>query len=244
MVAHVRIGLIADIHGNLVALRTVLTELEHDRVDQTVCLGDLAALGPQPDEVVSLVRKLGISTVCGNTDGWLVPGHPIPAQAPESEPVHVLTSWASSRITPQNLDFLRGLPLTLSLHPPGNASVLCFHGSPASVDDIITDGNSPGVGEPAESILVSGHTHVQEVRRFGDRFYINPGSVGLPGIGPGTPGLPVNRNVAWAEYAVLEIGEGRIEIILRRIPLAMDLVRDAVIRSGMPYQDWWSGLWA
>ena len=43
-----RLGLIADIHGNLVALDAVLAALTAARVDEVVCLGDVAALGPQP----------------------------------------------------------------------------------------------------------------------------------------------------------------------------------------------------
>lgn len=41
-----RMGLIADIHGNLVALDAVLADLARDQPDRLVCLGDVAALGP------------------------------------------------------------------------------------------------------------------------------------------------------------------------------------------------------
>lgn len=41
-----RIGLIADIHGNLLALETVLAHLAPEHVDEIVCLGDAAALRP------------------------------------------------------------------------------------------------------------------------------------------------------------------------------------------------------
>lgn len=48
-----RIALLSDIHGNLVALETVLQELAQEPIDQIVCLRDVAALGPQPHEVRS-----------------------------------------------------------------------------------------------------------------------------------------------------------------------------------------------
>ncbi len=41
-----RIGLIADIHGNCIALDAVLAALARDGVDDVICLGDVAALGP------------------------------------------------------------------------------------------------------------------------------------------------------------------------------------------------------
>ncbi len=48
-----RIGLIADIHGNCIALDMVLAALEREQVDELICLGDVAALGPQPAEVIA-----------------------------------------------------------------------------------------------------------------------------------------------------------------------------------------------
>ena len=52
-----RVGLIADIHGNLVALVAVLADLERAQVDHVVCLGDVA-WGPQPHQTVECLRAL------------------------------------------------------------------------------------------------------------------------------------------------------------------------------------------
>jgi len=67
-----RIALIADIHGNLVALETVLHELAQESIDQILCLGDVGALGPQPHEVIDRLRQLQCTVVLGNTDAWLL----------------------------------------------------------------------------------------------------------------------------------------------------------------------------
>lgn len=54
-----RIAVISDVHGNLVALDTVLHELQHDeKIDQIVALGDMIQSGPQPAEVVQRLREL------------------------------------------------------------------------------------------------------------------------------------------------------------------------------------------
>ena len=58
-----KLAIISDVHGNLIALDTVLAELEADRVDQILCLGDLAVLGPQPNEVIARIREREITTV-------------------------------------------------------------------------------------------------------------------------------------------------------------------------------------
>src|SRR5688572_9983251 len=106
------LGLIADIHGNLTALDAVLAELDADRVHEIVCLGDLAVLGPQPDEVISRLRQHQIPVVCGNTDVWLVSNHPLSAQPPESIESIELTDWAKRRVSDSNRAFLRKLPLS------------------------------------------------------------------------------------------------------------------------------------
>jgi predicted phosphodiesterase len=238
-----RIGLIADVHGSLAALDTVLAELEADCVDQIVCLGDLAVLGPQPNEVIARIRERKIATVCGNTDCWLVANHPILAEPPDSPPSVDHTSWARNAISESNLAYLGRLPLTIAIPLGPDRELLCFHGSPASVDDMIGDWHGRG-GEPGVPLFAGGHTHIQELRRLGDTIYVNPGSVGLPGVGPGGADLPVNRDVSWAEYAVLNDGDGRTEISLRRTPVDIDQMWAEARRSGMPHADWWQSRWA
>ena len=61
-----RIGLISDIHGNLVSLTSVLADIDRAGVDQTVFLGDVAAIGPQPCEVLERLRALGPPCIMGN----------------------------------------------------------------------------------------------------------------------------------------------------------------------------------
>ena len=56
--------LIADIHANYEALRT-LTEVPHDRV---ICLGDIVDYGPEPDKCINLLREKVIPTIRGNHD--------------------------------------------------------------------------------------------------------------------------------------------------------------------------------
>jgi len=42
-----RIALLSDIHGNLFALEAVLKRLAQEKIDQIICLGDVAMFGPQ-----------------------------------------------------------------------------------------------------------------------------------------------------------------------------------------------------
>jgi predicted phosphodiesterase len=71
------IALIADIHGNFAALDAVLDALNTEPPDQIVCLGDVAATGPQPQEVLRRLRGLGYPVVMGNADAELLDVAPL-----------------------------------------------------------------------------------------------------------------------------------------------------------------------
>src|SRR5437867_931457 len=68
----VRIALLADVHGNAVAFRAALADLEDRGVDLIVSLGDVAQGGPQPVECVELLRELECPCVFGNSDEFLL----------------------------------------------------------------------------------------------------------------------------------------------------------------------------
>ena len=66
------IALISDVHANLVALEAILDDLDSPDGVQIVCLGDIAASGPQPREVVERFRSLDCKMIMGNMDEWLL----------------------------------------------------------------------------------------------------------------------------------------------------------------------------
>lgn len=61
-----KIALLADIHANLEAFQAVLTDIDRSDVDQVVSLGDNIGYGPNPNEVVSLLRDRQILSIMGN----------------------------------------------------------------------------------------------------------------------------------------------------------------------------------
>ncbi len=243
-----RVGLIADIHGNLTALETVLAKIEREPVDRLLCLGDVAALGPEPSEVVVRLREAGCPSVLGNTDAWILDGSPTDLAGTSGIAMEEITHWCAERLSEEDRKYLRNCPMVMEEDLGGGRNSLCFHGSPSSFDEVIS-ATTPNEelsrifsGHRA-SVFAGGHTHVQLFRRHCESHVVNPGSVGFPGIGPGTPDLPVNRRVKWAEYAVLEVGDGGFGVDFCRIPLDMKRMFDAARESGMPHLEWWMGKW-
>ncbi|MEA2594754.1 MAG: hypothetical protein QOF01_1223 [Thermomicrobiales bacterium] len=244
----VRTGLIADIHGNLQALEAVLHRLNGDRVDQLVCLGDVAALGPQPAAVISRLRDLQCACVLGNADAWLLPDPPLAAVSATTIPVAELTRWCAEKLSAADADFLEDMPATIEIPLGSGLTLLAFHASPISLDDVIA-ATTPAAELDAmlsgrsTDVFAGGHTHVQLLRRFNQAHIVNPGSVGLPGVGPGDPDLSVNERVDWAEYAVIDVSESGVTVELHRLRLDVPRMVATAAASGMPHVDWWASKW-
>jgi putative phosphoesterase len=238
-----RIGLISDIHGNLIALESVLSELKREQVDRIICLGDVAALGPQPHEVIERLRELNCPVVMGNTDDWYL--QPLPEGDDE---LRELAGWGLQQFTDADLDYLRSFQPVIEMTLDTDKTLLCSHGSPRSYNDVIApttpaaEVKSMYAGYRA-FIMVGGHTHVQMLRRYEQAFLINPGSVGLPGVGPDSEDLPRNQHVHWAEYAIITLHNGQVSVDLRRTPLDIPAVLQAGYASGMPNIDSWVRTW-
>jgi len=68
----VRVGLLSDIHANLVALEAVLTAL--GKVDALWVTGDTVGYGPDPGDTLALLRERGALLVQGNHDRAVATG--------------------------------------------------------------------------------------------------------------------------------------------------------------------------
>ncbi len=240
-----RVGVIADIHGNLVALDAVLADLDRAGVDRVVCLGDVA-WGPRPRQVVERLRGLEYPTILGNADEELFN---LPAEAPGDDNARMtwdIDCWCIEQLSPGDLDYLRGLRPTLETPLGEGTTLLCFHGSPRSFDDVIVATTPDGdlarmLSGYNATVMAGGHTHEQMLRRYKGTILVNPGSVGLP-FERG-PAPDEARNPAWAEYAVVSREHGVLSVELRRVLIDLDAVVRAIRESDMPHaeefaQDW------
>ena len=234
-----RLALISDIHGNAVALRSVLSDIARAGVDEVVCLGDVATLGPSPAEVLEVLKGLGCACVLGNHDEFLL--DPDLVHRYTQTPI-VLESveWCRSRLTDADLDFLATFPRTLELPLEDGSTISLFHGSPRSHMEVLLATTLPEaldelLGERRTPVMAGGHTHVQMLRQHRGTLLVNPGSVGLPFrefVDGGEPTL-----LPHAEYAVIESASGGISVDLRRVPVERAEAERAVEVSRHPMRE-------
>lgn len=240
-----RIALISDIHGNLVALHAVLDALEAQFVEKIVCLGDVAIFGPQPRETLQCLRLLACPIVMGNTDAWALRPTVHPIRNENSVRFNDIEFWGAMQLTREDRAFIRTFPSTITLDLGGGATLLCYHGSPRSFDEGI-GATTPDTTVEAmlagfqARVMAGGHTHTPMVRRHQGRLLVNPGSVGLP-YTVGADGR--SRNPPWAEYMVLTWQDGQLQAELRRAFIDLNQLAQSVNRAGMPHAAWWLKDW-
>jgi putative phosphoesterase len=241
-----RVALIADIHGNLAALDATLDALQGEAIDMVVCLGDVAATGPEPCAVLARLRELACPTVMGNADAELLTDPPdLDDLDEDSRKIAEISAWAAAQFNEDDHGFLHAFQPTLSIDLGPAGLLLCCHGSPRSYDDVIR-ASTPDeelellLANADAQIIAGGHTHTRMLRHWHGREVINPGSVGL--AYDHRPDGSV-RVPPWAEFAILTANANAVSIDFRRVPYDIAATVRAMTENGMPHADWWSGDW-
>ncbi|MGA9525340.1 MAG: metallophosphoesterase family protein [Myxococcaceae bacterium] len=231
-----RLALISDLHGNEVALRAVLKSARAKGVDQVVCLGDVATLGPRPRAILDLLRELRCVCILGNHDEFLV-DPTLLGQYTEAPFIVQAIDWCRDQLSPEDLAFVRTFQRDAELPLEGGASLYLFHGSPKShmVDLLATtpaDALDELLGDRRATVMAGGHTHVQMLRQHRGVWLVNPGSVGLPFKEYVAGRAP--QILPHAEYATVESTGSEVSVTLHRVDLDKDALRAAARESTHP----------
>ncbi|HEY8864164.1 MAG TPA: metallophosphoesterase [Candidatus Dormibacteraeota bacterium] len=107
-----QVAVISDPHGDLVALRAVVADLEARGLDEVLVAGDLAQGGPQPDEVVDMLFAKGWPMARGNSDDFLVnlaSGRDVGFDAPAE--LVTRGRWGVARLGQERIERLAALPM-------------------------------------------------------------------------------------------------------------------------------------
>jgi predicted phosphodiesterase len=232
-----RYGVLADIHGNLHALRAVLSALGREGVDRYLIAGDLVGYGPNPNECVELVAGLDAVCIAGNHD-LITLDQLSDERCPEL--ARRSLRWTRSVLVDDARAFLASLPLRATA--PGG--IVMAHGSlddpqeytrrPQQAASQLARLNEDGWDA---HILLLGHTHrawafalgsgAIPTRRpvsvsGGDPVLLNPG-----GVGQSRSWEPRAR----ARFLVLDVRQELATFFA--IPYELDLCRVALRRAGL-----------
>ncbi|MCA9182269.1 MAG: metallophosphoesterase family protein [Planctomycetales bacterium] len=198
-----RQALISDIHGNLEALTAVMAAIQLQKVERTVCLGDIVGYGPNPCQCLDVVMQQCQLTILGNhdqaalfdPDGF----NPVALRAIYWTRDELDRGPGPASVINRRWDFLSELPKS---HQAGE--VLFVHGSPRDAtneyvfpETIYDQARMQALFDRVTRLSFQGHTHMPGIfTTFGEfitpddcdyhfaigteKLMINVGSVGQP----------------------------------------------------------------
>ena len=191
-----KIAIISDIHGNHNALRSVLEDIDANRIDKIFCLGDCIGYGPEPEQVINEIQRRAIPCIMGNHEmavcdrlhmDWF---NPMARYSLEK---------TITMLSPDSMSFIQQLHYSLITD-----GCCCVHGyPPESARTYLFQKSTEQIKRTCErmdqSICFVGHTHVLELISFdgsqidrrplaegltslaaGSKYIVNVGSVGQP----------------------------------------------------------------
>ncbi len=235
-----QLAVISDMHGNCFALDHVLADIRQLGIEKIVCLGDAIQGGAQPAQTLERLRELHCPIVLGNADAWLLSGHETSPHEQTSEQQLAVRAWSLAQLSVSDITFMQQFLPTVEIRLDARQTLLCFHGSTKSFDDIILPTTADDVVRSWLSgwdatLFTGGHTHTQQLRRIGDGWYFNPGSVSLAyNWERSKDGMRVDP---WADYAIVSVDGDRFGITFRHVPFDVDQLAHIIRASGRPYAD-------
>lgn len=198
-----KIGLLADIHGNAQALDAVLGKAKTLCVDRLLVAGDCVGYYFEPDKVFDLLSLWDCTYIAGNHEKMLAR-----ALTDSNYMSEIVKKYgdglaiAATLLSSTRLHELISLPISRRLDIAGVAINLC-HGSPWDENQYVyPDANEALLKKCAEGgadVVVMGHTHYPMMKTVGPSLLVNPGSVGQP-----------RNRIFGAYWAVLEVPQKRV----------------------------------
>lgn len=212
-----RLAVISDIHGNLEAFRQVLADIDRSHVDEIVCLGDCIGYGPEPEEVVGLVRERDIPCVLGNHELGLLDRTYLDWFNPPTRDCLLHTETFLSKAT---MDYLGTFPPAMV-----RQGSRCVHGYPPnSVTTYLFQVSDRGLlrslRATAETVCFVGHTHDLGIIGLSGEglFRLHPGPGVIPLVGAtrwiinvGSVGQPRDGNNK-SKYVIWDPEEETLEV--------------------------------
>ena len=198
-----KIAVISDVHGNLLALRSCLKIIAEEDCDQIFCLGDILGYFPDGEACLDLLQDSGVELLMGNHEAMLLGLLPC---LPEKDNIYQLASQRESLSNGAKCTIQKLLPYK-TLEFCDGTRLLLVHGDPWNplLGYIYPDSDLKNIAELPFNAIFMGHTH---------RPFIMPLSSTVLAVNVGSCGLP--RDIGnQSAFVIYEVFSGIIN--LRRV---------------------------
>lgn len=241
-----KLGVIADIHANSLALEAVLRHAQKRGVRRFVNLGDILYGPLRPLETYRILQRTErIVSIIGNQDRQILEA--------------TTNDLATNQTLAFVIDSLGSEPIAWLRNLPANAviddTVFLCHGTPTSDTTYLLEDVASGrpevrteatiielLGGVHESVILCGHTHIPRVIQLSNRQLImNPGSIGVQAYEDHVQVKHrMETNAPHASYATLEKGQSGWDVSLHRVSYDWDKAEKQA--RDLNREDWAQGI--
>jgi putative phosphoesterase len=180
-----KIGIIADIHSNIVAFDAILEDLnKHNDIKVIVIAGDFLGDGSNPVEVIERILKIKPYLIKGNRENDILDYYN--GKKSEFNELKQFSSmkWTCEKIGKKYLKYIKDLPEQCVIDIKNTDKIRVVHGSPRHIyehlyPDKLLDRLDNSTKLIEEKYLICGHTHKHWHKTYNNKVIINPGSAGI-----------------------------------------------------------------
>ncbi len=224
-----KIAVIGDIHSNHSALETCIRHALGQNVNEFLFLGDYISDCPYPQKTMKIIYEMKEKYKClfirGNREDYMLKHRENPEERWTYSSASGNLLYTYENLSENDFRFFQNLDIQGIYKKEGYPSFRYCHGSLTSSTELLVPDN-----ENMESImenldvdlLISGHTHTQESRMYGNKKLIHPGSVGIPWYHNGK-----------TQYMILHGNSSGWEEEFFQLEYDVDTIKEDFITSGL-----------
>lgn len=186
-----KIGIISDIHSNVIALRACIAHMEAASCDEYMFLGDYVSDTPYARETMDYLYDFSSRHNClflrGNREDYMLEQRKILAEGLENgrwrwDSASGSLLFTYRQLNEKDFSFFENLPITCEYRKAGYPAVTICHGSPASSRERLLMGEEntrEWLKDIHTDYLICAHTHLPGEWEDQGKHYYNCGSAGI-----------------------------------------------------------------
>lgn len=224
----IKLAVISDIHGNIVALNEIIKDAKKRDVEKFIASGDLVNELPFGNEVIDRLKQIDALAIKGNKEQYFIEYE---EEKYDWKNIQFQNSvYMYEMMTKENMNYIKELPFSLSLEYEG-VKIKVVHGSPESITELIYNESEELIDKYTKSleedILVLGHTHEPIwICSKNDKTVVNAGCSGVSSV-----------NIGFAEYVIINVENGNYNIENIKVKFNPEELKDGILKSGILKKD-------
>ena len=181
------IAVLSDIHGNYVALEKCINYTLLKNIETFIFLGDYVGELAYPEKTMRIIYEMSKKYVCyfikGNKEDYWIDYKNCGFRWQENDSTTGSLLYTYNNLTEEDIDFFKRLRISQNIVIENMPQITICHGSPYKVNQKLlpNDDKTIEIMESVDtSIILCGHTHIQNKIEYKGKIILNSGAVGVP----------------------------------------------------------------